>query len=279
MSKINSVVNTFNKIYTDYTKDYPQKERKEYFEGTTIPYEGELLSTLGLIISLITKEYNLEINNGVLLNLSVCLFQFIKENDIILTYDEVKKELIGLNSKNRNIGFGIRKNTNPVLEAGVNVVINDSEYTNINANVDKDYILGEIIKFNNPTKRLFTIDFNENGLLSQTKYLREIELDEIWPKETLFEQKETEYNDKDYKTKATIITGNDLENIRSVNIESEYPNELKRIIADIPDLIKTAKKPYDFYILGLDDYNIEYAFPKIFEIARNDCKERILNNN
>lgn len=237
---------------------------------TGLTNDGNFLNLLKQLFEALAEKYNLEINEGAILNIIVPLLKFIRDNKLQLEYRHETGELIGYNPEDKysKVQFDL-KNKPEGLQVAMYKPGNGAAETSILATLNGNSIKGKCYDKDLETYNNFNIKFNENGLLDTKEYQYRVFLSRRWPREEEpFLYSITKYGNENYQIKEFLIIGDKTLSFK--NYQYQYMNSMNKIIDEMPGLISVQHidSIQIHEISSFDNNCISYVFPELYSAAK-----------
>ena len=274
IAKLTEEVNTCRKLNAENDNESNQKS---------------LLEAIKNLLEGFAEENELEINPGVILNLSVYLLQIIINNNVPLLYDEETKQITSREKKDlysvKEVFEKVHLTMHKVEHANgdATLLLNATKIDGdifLNAEINNNTIKGKSIsEYDSSSTYDFSVTFDDNGLLTNTEYYYQImPIEEAWKnKNKWIVTKKTKYLEDEYKTNYDLIIH--VPSIQSdfvadsTNFNRSYIDKLQKFIARIPGFIDTIEIEDTFYIEELfSNEVVESVFSEL--LNNNKSKKR-----
>lgn len=246
-----------------------------------IPDEGYHLSLIRKLLDTISNVYDIKMNPGAVLNLSLAILNFTRTKNINLHFDPYKCEISGSEIENDSSRIIIFNNSGK-LHFHMSSVYKAETYpfycTILDGYLTENDIIGESAK--DYHEGTFTINFTEDGLLQEKKYKQNINIspNNEWPTNEINFRSKTTFENNISKTYEVYFVGN--ETFRYIDEEVDIKDKpTNKIVGYIPIFMEGYYNLNNkFCIPTINPDSIEYAFPEIYNKACNQDKTRTRNN-
>lgn len=275
MNEISKILEKINAM-KDFYIPYFNVEISE--EG--IPDEGYHLSLIRKLLDTISNVYDIKMNPGAVLNLSLAILNFTRTKNINLYFDPYKCEISGSEIENDRSSI-IIFNNNGKLYFHMDSIYKAESYPNygtiLDGHLEEDKIVGTSKENNHDGK--FTIEFTPDGLLKDSEYSKYINISPCndWYINQIRLYSHKTFNEDNCKAYENFIVRNTAGSYIKQNIDL-VQNPTNKIITYIPIFMEGYYDLNDkFCIPTINPDSIEYAFPEIFKKIKEDpkIKERI----
>ena len=237
--------------------------------------EASLLCRIRRLFEGLIKYCNIEINEGAILNISVVLFKFIRDNGLKLEYDDKRERILGISQTSGE--FSIEKSSEGLQVEMAKVGRGSHFYpeTAITATLNGNVLKGKAHEFGQYRNNNYSITFKKNGLLDTIEYHCPIFLSENWPheEEPILNTKIT-YGKDEYQIEETLTQGEkNIDTHKYIN--RKYLDASNRMIDKIPGVIdvwhQQSLEQQVHQVIGVDNEIIESVFGELWN--RADTKE------
>lgn len=272
IDSININMNNYKELHATIFDEISEKKttRREAREIANTA-GANILYSIRKLFEESAERWNLEINEGAILNISVVLFNFIRNSGITLKYDEERDKIVGLSQNSGE--FSISKIEEGLLIEIISVGKGSAFYpeTAIVAILNGDAMTGRAQVFEKNCPYNYKIEFKKNGLLDKIEYDRQVFLSREWPKnwEPILNT-EIKYGKERSQKKDTLY-----QCIKTIDTH-KYPDEryldaLNRLIDEVPGVIDVWHQQFleqqVHQVIGVDNEIIKTVFPKLWNRA------------